>query len=42
MLANTRALHERAIVLLAHDHETEAEDFAAARAGGVTAKILQL
>ena len=35
------ALHERALVLLAHDHMVRAEDFRRDLAGGVTAKVVQ-
>jgi membrane dipeptidase len=34
-------LHQRATVLLAHDHLFEPADFAAANAGGVTARVVQ-
>jgi len=36
-----RELHERAIVLLAHDHTITIDDFRADRRGGVTAKVVQ-
>ncbi len=35
------ALHQRALVLLAHDHMVRAEDFRRDLAGGVTAKVVQ-
>src|ERR1700732_4555465 len=35
------ALHQRSIVLLCHDHLFEPADYAAALAGGVTARVVQ-
>ncbi|MBI4551140.1 MAG: membrane dipeptidase [Candidatus Latescibacteria bacterium] len=40
--ARAQALHERSIVVLAHDHLYGPEDVAAMRQGGVTAKVVKL